>query len=376
MSKFTEIIPEYVRAIQSYVPGKSIRQVEAESGVKAIKLASNENPFGPSLLALSAMRKAAAEGNLYPDNQVNELRQKLAERHRMRLENIIVTAGSTSLLENMARTLLSPGLNAISSERSFIVYPIIAKLAGGQYRALPMKHDAYDLDAILAAIDANTRLIFLANPNNPTGTLIPPAELDRFVERLPNHVVLALDEAYFDFADYFAVQRHVERSHALEYVRQSRNVVVLRTFSKTHGLAGIRVGYGMGPAELVSYLILARTAFMVSSLAEAAALAAMDNVAHIEKTVRNNFEQSQWLLAQLRALGYKPVDTWSNFIFCEVGESASEVAARLQAAGVIIRAMSGAWGAPTAIRVTVGTPEQNQRFVAAFKKVVAKAAVK
>jgi histidinol-phosphate aminotransferase len=231
-----------------------------------------------------------------------------------------------------------------------------------------MRNDGYDLEALLAAIDSNTRLVFIANPNNPTGTLIPPNELDRFIERLPAHLVLALDEAYFEFADTLAVLRHAPRSHAIEYVRQARNVVVLRTFSKAHGLAGLRIGYGMGPSEFMGYLARVKTAFMVSSVAEAAALAALEDGAHIDKTMRNNAEQVPWLLEQLRGLGYNPVETWANFIYCEVGENASDIGKRLQSEGVIVRPMTGGWGGPKAIRVSVGTPEENQRFIMTLKK--------
>lgn len=370
MSKISELVPERVKALPAYVPGKAVRQAEAESGVKAIKLSSNENPFGASPLAVKAIRDSAASVNQYPDNDAGALRIRIAEMHGIPSENVIVTAGSTPLLDILARTLLGPGLNAITSERSFIVYPIVTRGAGGELRLVPMKNDGYDLDAIAAAVDENTRIIFLANPNNPTGSFHTADAIERFLDKLPDHVFVALDEAYIEFAERFAAERGAQVPRSVDYVRQGRNVVVLRTFSKAQGLAAVRAGYGIGPAELIGYLARLKTAFMVSTPAQAAALAALDDHDHYEMTMRNNLEQSKWLMSQMREMGLSPVDSWSNFIYCEVGESASAVAQRLQLEGVIIRPLTGSWGAPTAIRVTVGTPEENQRFVAALKKSV------
>jgi len=332
-------------------------------------MASNENPFGPSPLAVEAMQAVAEESNFYPDNNVAELRRKIAERHLLAIESVVVTAGSTSLLGIIARTLLSPGRNAVTSERSFIVYSIATKAAGGRLIEVPMHHDGFDLDAIADAIDQNTRIVFVANPNNPTGTIVGPDALDRFLTRIPDHVIVVLDEAYYDFAQYFAVARGVEYSHALEYVRQGRNVVVLRTFSKAHGLAGVRVGYGLGPAELMGYFGRMRTTFSVSVMAQAAALAALEDASHIRQALENNAEQSALLSNAISSMGYHVSPTWGNFLYCELGGDAGAIASALQVEGVIIRPL-GAWGAPTAIRVTVGTPDQNQIFLKAFKKVM------
>jgi len=353
------------------VPGKPIEELERELGISnIIKLASNENPFGPSPLALKAIRDTAASVNQYPDNDAGALRIRIAELHNIPSENVIVTAGSTPLLDILARTLLGPGLNAITSERSFIVYPIVARGAGGELRTVPMKNDGYDLDAIAAAVDANTRLIFLANPNNPTGTFHAADAIETFLDKLPDHVIVALDEAYIEFAERFAVERGAQIPRSVDYVREGRNVVVMRTFSKAQGLAAVRAGYGIGPAELIGYLARLKTAFMVSTPAQAAAMAALDDHAHFEKTMRNNLEQSRWLTAQMREIGLNPVESWTNFIYCEVGESASLIGQKLQQEGVIIRPLTGSWGAPTAIRVTVGTPDENQRFIDALKKTV------
>lgn len=370
MSKFEKLVPERVRDLPAYVPGKPMKQAEAESGVRCIKLASNENPFGPSPKAVDAMRVAAVTAHLYPDNDSTELKIKLAERNGLLPSQVMVTSGSTSLLDLMARTLLGPGLNAITSERSFIVYPIVTAAAGAEFRTVPMKDDTFDLDAIAETIDENTRLVFLANPNNPTGTMFDAKKLDAFLERVPDHVVIALDEAYFDFATDFARVRGVDYSHSIEYVKQERSVVVLRTFSKAHGLAADRVGYGFGPAELLAYIARLRTAFSVTSIGEAAAIAALDDEAHLNRALENNRAGSKYLTTFLTELGYKPLQTWANFIYCEMHEDAAALSRRLQAEGVIIRPLTGSWGARTAIRVTIGTPEENEKFATALKRVV------
>lgn len=375
MSEYSQLVPEHIRTLGGYTPGKSHRQAQQESQVTCIKMASNENPFGPSPKAVAAMQAALAETNFYPDNDATELCQKLAELYRVQPEQVVPTAGSTALLGIIARTLLGPGLNAITSERSFIVYPIATQAAGGKLILTPLRDDGYDLDAIAAAIDRDTRIIYLSNPNNPTGTMASVEEVDRFLDKVPDHVVVILDEAYRDFAQYFASQRGVGYSHGLDYIRQGLKVVVLRTFSKAHGLAGIRTGYGIGPAELMSYFARMRTTFSVSSVAQAAALAALDDEAHTRKAIANNAAQEQVLTEGIREMGCRVVPTWANFLYCEANDDAAAVAERLQQAGVIIRPL-GSWGAPYAIRVTIGTPEQNQFFLKAFKKVMVKTAAR
>jgi histidinol-phosphate aminotransferase len=375
MSKFEELVPEHIRALGAYTPGKPLRQAERESGVRMIKMASNENPFGPSPKALEAMRTVMAEVNLYPDNDVSRLRLRLAELHGVRPEQTVVTNGSTALLGVIARTLLRPGLNAITSERSFIIYPIATTAAGGRLITVPMKNDTYDLDAIAAAIDADTRIVFIANPNNPTGTLIDAPAMDTFLRKVPEHAIVIFDEAYCDFATDFAAARGVDYSHSIDYVRQERNLVVLRTFSKAHGLAGMRVGYGLGPAVLMQYFNRMRTTFSVTALAEAAALAALDDQEHFRKTIANNRRGAEFLMGKLSEMGYRPIPSFANFIFFDAGEDAAVLGKRLQAGGIIVRPL-GPWGIPTAIRVTIGTPEQNELFIAALSGATEKAGVR
>jgi histidinol-phosphate aminotransferase len=370
MSNFDHLVPPHLRTLGAYTPGKSLWQAEQESGVPCIKLASNENPFGPSPLAREAMQAALAEGNLYPDDNANALREALAEKYGLSTDQILATPGSTGLLNLSARTMLGPGLNAVTSKVSFIQYLVITQATGATLIETPLRESGFDLDAILAAINADTRMVFLSNPNNPTGTLFDADTLDRFLDRVPPHVVVVIDEAYYEFAQYFAKLRGIEYSHSLDYVRQGRNVIVLRTFSKAHGLAGLRIGYGMGPAELIGYCARLHVTFSVSAVAQAGALAAMRDEAHISKTLRNNAEGTQWLQEQFTRMGFHPIPTWTNFVYCDVGRDSMEVTQQLQDNGIIIRPLK-AWGAPTAIRVSAGTPEENGLFVKAFEKVMA-----
>jgi histidinol-phosphate aminotransferase len=369
MKTVLDLIPEQVRRLAPYVPGKAIRQARHESGVAMIKLASNENPYGPSPLAMDAIRRAAAEVNLYPDNDAAELRRALAARHDLAPENIFVADGSLGILDVLARTVLGPGLNAVSSERSFISYPIVTRAAGAEYVTVPMRQHTYDLDAVAAVINDRTRVVFLANPNNPTGTMFDADATDAFLRRVPEHVLVVLDEAYYDFAQHFAAQRGITYSRSLDAVRKGRvNLLVLRTFSKAHGLAGLRIGYACGHPELLQHFARIRNAFSVSVIAEAAALAAMTDEVHIRRTVENNAVGAAWLTEQLPELGLQPVPTSANFLYFELDEDADAFAQRMQSEGVIVRSLVP-WGIPNGIRLTIGTPEQNETFVRVFKRV-------
>ncbi len=369
MSRFFDLVSKPAREMSGYLPAPSPRRTLADAQPRLIKLDSNENPFGPSPSSIEAMQSALSAASLYPDDDCAALRGKLASCHSLPAEQILLTAGSTALLGLLCQTMLALGLNAVTSERSFIVYSMAVHATGAQLIEAPMRDDGFDLAAILNAINEDTRLVFLANPNNPTGTMVDAAALDKFLGEIPGHVVVVLDEAYFEFAMRFAALRKVEYSHSLDYVRQGASVVVLRTFSKAHGLAGLRVGYGVGPAELLSYCARMRDTFSVSSVAQAAALAALDDLSHVERVVSNNMAQAQILGVELSELGYRVVPTAANFLYCELGEDASGMASRLRDMGVSVRPL-GAWGAPTCIRVSVGMPEQNQFFLSAIRRIV------
>lgn len=336
---------------------------------QVVRLDSNENPFGPSPKAVEAMRRALALSNAYPDDDCTELRRKLAGLHEIPPEQVLVTAGSTGMLSLLCQTLLGPGLNAVTSERSFIVYGMAVHAAGAQVVTVPAPDDGLDLDAMLGAINEDTRLVFVANPNNPTGTLHDAAAIDKFLNEAPGHVVIVLDEAYYEFAADFAARRKVEYSRALEYVKQGASVVVLRTFSKVHGLAGLRIGYGLGPAELLSYCTRMRSTFSVSSMAQAAAFAALDDRTHVAHTILNNSEQAQILGVALSEMGFRVVPTWANFLYCDLGREAGEVAEKLRGQGIGVRPLGG-WGAPSCLRVSIGTAAQNRALLQALGKVL------
>ena len=365
-----DLIPQHIRSIAAYVPGKHVRQAERESGVGMIKMASNENPLGPSPLAMEAIKAAAAEANFYPDMDASELRVALAARHNVALEQIFLADGSTPLLHLFAAMFLRPGLNCISSQRSFIIYPIAVAAAGGEYVTIPTRNDGYDLDGIAAAISEKTRLVILANPNNPTGTMFDVDATEAFLKRVPEHVLVVMDEAYSDFAEYFANRRRIVWSRSFDYVRAGRvNVVVLRTFSKTYGLAGIRLGYACGHPELLRHVARVRSSFSISVLAEAAGLAAIKDEDHVRRTLENNAAGAAWLLERFAELGLRAVPTCANFVYFETEEDADVVSARMQAQGVIVRSLVP-WGIPNGIRVTIGTPEQNEKFLRALRKAV------
>jgi histidinol-phosphate aminotransferase len=363
-------IPEHIRALVGYVPGKPMRQAERESGVAMIKMASNENPFGPSPLALEAIREAAAQVNLYPDNDASELREALAVRHKLRLNQVLVSGGTTPLLDIVARAVLAPGLNAITSERSFISYPIVTQVTGAKLITTPVKNNGYDLDAIAAAINEETRAIFLANPNNPTGTMFNAAATEVFLQHVPENVLVVLDEAYYEFATYFAEQKGYRYTESIEYIRNERpNLIVLRTFSKAHGLAGLRVGYACGAPALLQSLSRIRNSFSVSGIAEAAALAAIADQSHISRTVENNAAGAVWLLNRLNDLGLHATPTATNFIFVEIDADANAFAQRMQSKGVLVRSLVP-WGIPKGIRITIGTPEQNENVLGCLQKIL------
>ena len=367
MGRFFDLVTAPVRSLGEFAPDKP--GDFPDRGASLVKLNSNESPYGPSPRALAAMQTVLEASHYYPDNHATDLRRKLAEIHAVDPHSILIANGTTALLGVIARTLLRSGLNAITSACSFISYPMVTNATGAALTEIPLRDGGYDLEAILGAINKNTRIIFIANPNNPTGTLLDAAAIDGFLKRIPQHVVVILDEAYYDYAQHFAAIRGVVYSHSLNYVREDRNVVVLRTFSKAHGLAGVRAGFGIGPVELMAYLVRTQDVFAGSSAAQAGALAASEDVEHVRYAVESNGKQAESLSRAISSLGYSLETVWTNFISVDVKQDAREVARRIRAEGVLIRPLT-AWGAPTSIRVTIGTHNQNQKFLQAFQKVM------
>jgi histidinol-phosphate aminotransferase len=364
MSRFFDLVTPVARETKIAAPDQ---HVGTPSPTEIIRLDSNENPFGPSPRAVEAIRRALSDSHRYPDNNCAELRTRLSELHEFPVEQILVGAGSTQVISLICHTLLGPGLNAVTSERSFIVYGMAVRATGAQLIEVPMRDNGVDVTAVLGRINPQTRIVLLANPNNPTGTMVGAAEVDQFLAEVPSHVVVVLDEAYHDFAKHFGESRRVVYSQSLRYVRQGANVVVLRTFSKAHGLAGLRIGYGVGPAELLAYCARLQDMYSVSSVAQAAALAALDDADHVAQAVSNNAEQAQTLAEGLAELGVTVEPTWANFLYCDLAQDASSVAQRLLREGIGVRPLR-VWGAPTCLRVSIGKPEQNRRLLEAMHK--------
>jgi histidinol-phosphate aminotransferase len=361
-----ELVPAFIRALDPYVPGKPIEEVERELKVRAVKLASNENPLGPSPLAVAAAQKALAEANRYPDGGGRYLREKIAGRLGVAMENVLLGAGSTELIDLIARILLDHGDEGITSAGSFPLYYISIRAAGAGLVEVPQREYVFDLEAIARSITPRTKLIYIANPNNPTGTMFTADAFDAFLGRVPGSIAVVLDEAYYDYVERPDYSRSIER------VKEGRNLLVLRTFSKVYGLAGLRIGYAIGAVELLGEMNKVRSPFNTSGVAQAAALAALDDVEHVRRSIASNRAGLQQLSEGLKAMGVRYVPSAGNFLLVDLGAEAGPVAEEMLKLGVICRPMR--WmGFPTAMRVTVGTAQENERFLSALAQVRAAA---
>jgi histidinol-phosphate aminotransferase len=350
------LIPEWIQRLAVYPPGMPLEELEREYGVSgSIKLASNENPFGPSPRAVEAIAQALGSLHRYPDGSGFYLRHALAKRFGVSADGIILGNGSNDIIELAARAFLRPGDEAVMAEQAFVIYHMVVQATGALPRIIPLRQFTHDLEAIARAITHATRLVFLANPNNPTGTIYKRDEWEDFLDAVPADVLVVADDAYADYVE------DPDYPDSLAYQRRDRLLLTLRTFSKIYGLAGLRVGYGVGPLEVVEVLNRIRQPFNVNSLAQVAALAALGDEAHVERTRRNNIEGLAFLRAACERLGRPYVPSWANFLLIEVGEGARVYEALLRR-GVIARPMD-VYGLPHHLRVTVGTPEENHRFV-------------
>jgi histidinol-phosphate aminotransferase len=338
-----------------YEPGKPVEEVQRELGLeRVVKLASNEGPFEPFPAALAALERSARELNRYPDGGAYRLRSALADRHGVRFEELAIGAGADGLIDGISQAVLDPGDQVVLGWASFPSYAIYARKLGAEPVQVPLRDHRYDLEALLAAVTGRTKLVYICYPNNPTGTINTHAELDSYFERVPPHVLTVLDQAYFEYIDDPEYVDGIE-----EYARTGHRVIVLRTFSKIYGLAGLRVGYGVGPAELVTALGKTRRAFDLTTPAQEAALASLDDAAELERRRARNVEGLVELERVLRDAGYKVAGpAVGNFLFAELGEDAQPWFEALLRQGVIVRPLAG-FGAPQAVRVTVGTPEEH-----------------
>jgi histidinol-phosphate aminotransferase len=359
------LIRPAVRDLQAYEPGKPIEELERELGLERIvKLASNEGTSGPFPTALEAIERTARDLNRYPDGGAYRLRVALAERHDVPLEAVAPGAGADGVVDYLSQTLLDPGDEIVCGWPSFPSYPIDARKMGAVPRLVPLAGHRYDLDAMLAAVTARTKIVFLCYPNNPTGTANTHAELDAYFAAVPEHVLTVVDQAYFEYVVEPGYCDAIE-----EYLKAGHRVVVLRTFSKIYGLAGLRVGYGVGPEDVIAQIAKVRRAFDLTTTGQEAALASLGDETELARRSHANVGAMAELVAVLRAHGLEPTDgAVANFAYADVGD-AGALYGELLREGVIVRPLTG-FGAPSAIRITAGSEEDHAHLDAALSVVV------
>ncbi|MDT8318535.1 MAG: histidinol-phosphate transaminase [bacterium] len=358
-------VPQHVLDLIPYPPGKPVEEVEREYGISnSIKLASNECPIGPSPKAIEAVSEALDSLNIYPDGSGYYLKEELSERLYACPENIILGNGSNEIIELIARAFMEKGDEAVMGDPAFIVYQLITKAVGGNPVPVPLVDFTHDLPAMAAAVGDKTKLLFIANPNNPTGTVVKKARLESLLESVPGDVLIVMDEAYHEYSE---ASEGYETS--LSYLDKYPNLIILRTFSKAYGLAGLRVGYGIASREVISVLERVRQPFNINSLALAGARAALDDFSHIEKGLKVNSEGMNYLYSELGSIGLSYVKSYANFVLFDAAMDGGELCERLMKKGVIARPMAG-YGLKTHIRITVGLPGENERFIEALKECI------
>ncbi len=355
---------QFVCDLVAYEPGKPIEETARELGLdpkSIVKVASNENPLGPAPLALEAIRNAASQMHIYPDGGGYNLRTALAKKFDLENEKIILGNGSNEIIELLCHSFLNKDAELIAAEHAFVVYKLMATLFGAKYVEVPDPNFIHDLDAMAAAITDDTRLLFIANPNNPTGTMVDEETIDRFMAKVPEHVVVVFDEAYQEFV--------ADAPDTLKYVREGRNVIVLRTFSKAYGLAGLRIGYGLGSAQVVQILQKARQPFNTNEVAQRAALAALADTDHVAATVANNAVGMAFYEVAFQEMGLEYVPSRANFVLVNVGDG-DRLFAEMLKQGVIVRAMRG-YKLPGWVRISIGTTAENERCLSVMKSIIA-----
>jgi len=349
-----------ILSLSPYVPGKPIEELQRELGLeRVIKLASNENPLGPSPKALAVLDEGMATLHRYPDGGAFRLRQALAERWKVTPDHVILGNGSDELLGLLARTFLAPGDEAVMADQTFVIYKMEVTAAHGTVVTVPLVQWRHDVEAMADAVTPRTRLLFLCNPNNPTGTMVSRAEVAHLLSRIPDHVIVVFDEAYFEYV------RSADFPDSMAYVRQGRHAIVLRTFSKIYGLAGLRIGYGITTPEMTNLLNRVRPPFNANSLAQLAGLAALGDDEHVAKSRAVNEGGMEQITKGLQTLGCTPVPSETNFLYFDTGRDGRGVFESLLRQGVIVRHIEGRM-----VRVTVGQAEENQIFLAALARVL------
>ncbi|MGM0417662.1 MAG: histidinol-phosphate transaminase [Thermodesulfobacteriota bacterium] len=354
--------PEYINKIKAYKAGKPIEELERQYGVKnAVKLASNENPFGPSPYALKEIEKSLLKLHRYPDSGGYELRKKLSDKLDISMDSIVTGNGSDDIIALLCKAFLREGRKVIMPDPGFLMYEISTLSEGGIPVKIPLKDFCIDLDKIAESADENTSLIFITNPNNPTGSFITKDRLENFIEKIPENIIVAVDEAYMEFAD------EPYNSHLL--MERYSNIVSMRTFSKAYGLAGLRIGYGLMPSYMAKVLNKIRQPFNTSSSAQVGAAAALDDSDFLSKTRKLILSEKKFLKYGLNELGFTVYDTQANFIFAGIDQPADEIYEKLLYKGVIARSMS-AYGYPLHLRFTIGLEEENRLLIKSLKEVL------
>jgi len=370
VNKFLDIANPGLKGLTPYQPGKPIEELEREYGVtNIIKLASNENPLGPSPKAVEAIKQSLDELARYPDGNGFLLKQKLSAKFNVKPAQVTLGNGSNDILEFLARAFVTEHNEVIFSQHAFAVYPLVTQAINAKAVVTPALNWGHDLGAMLNAVTGNTRLIFIANPNNPTGTWVDADALRSFISRVPSHVIVAVDEAYYEYADDPRINATGYAS-AADWLDEFPNLVVTRTFSKAYGLAALRAGYSLSHPDVADLLNRVRQPFNVNQLALEAAVAALDDADHLERGIQLNADGMHLLQASFDEMGLTYIPSVGNFICVNVGNNASKVYDALLHEGVIVRPVAN-YEMPEYLRVTIGLPEENQRFVAALKKVLA-----
>lgn len=356
-----DLAPGYIRAIAPYQPGKPIAELAREMGLDAatiVKLASNENPLGPSPLALQAIQACLPELARYPDGNGFALKAALAKQYGVKATQIVLGNGSNDVLEFAARAFLKPGDSAVYSQHAFAVYPLVVQAVGARGIEVPAKDFGNDPQALLQAIETDTRLLFIANPNNPTGTLIAPDELLALIEQVPSNVLVLLDEAYYEYLAPAVAPK------SISWLARFPNLLIARTFSKAYGLAGLRVGFGLAHADVIGMLNRVRQPFNVSSVAQVAAVAALGDTAHLQRSVALNSAGMQQICSGLKQLGLSFIPSYGNFVSFRIG-SATAMYQRLLQRGVIVRPVAS-YAMPEYLRVSIGLETENENFLSAL----------
>ncbi len=356
---------DFIKKISPYKPGRPIEEVARELKLKGeiVKLASNENPLGTSPLAVRAVRKALKNSNLYPDDNCYYLKKKLAARLKVTPEMIFAGNGSVEILPLVTLAYLGPEHMAVASASAFIWFKIAVHIAAGNIVEVPMKDYTHDLAAMGRAVTDKTRLVYIANPNNPTGTMVTKAEVEELFRRLPENVLVVMDEAYIEYID------DPRFPDSFRYLREGKNILILRTFSKIYGLAGVRLGYGVAAPETIASLAKLRVSFNVNRLSQVAGLAALDDKTHVKKGKAVNEAGKKYLYDAYKRLGLFYLPTFANFVFVDFGRDSQVVFKALQKKGIITRTIKE-YGFPNALRITIGTPDQNRRLVKALEEIL------